>query len=32
MARTGAIDLTEFVVEHVPHVYEELSSLAYDLE
>lgn len=32
MARTGAIDLTEFIVEHVPHVYEELSSLAYDLD
>ena len=32
MARTGAIDVTEFIMEKVPEVYEELSSTAYDLD
>lgn len=27
-----AIDVTDFVMEHTPQVYEELSSLVYDLD
>lgn len=32
MARTGAIDVTEFVNEYVPQVAEELTSTVYDLD
>lgn len=31
-ARTGAIDVTEFVTEYVPQVVEELKSSVYDLD
>lgn len=31
-ARDGAIDVTEFIMERVPEVYEELSSVVYDLD
>lgn len=32
MARTGAIDVTEFVSERVPEVVEELTNTVYDLD
>ena len=32
MARTGAIDVTEFISERVPEVVEELTNTVYDLD
>lgn len=32
MARTGAIDVTEFISERVPEAVEELTSTVYDLD
>lgn len=31
-ARTGAIEVTEFITENVPSIYEELSNSVYDLD